>query len=299
MTRLKLLAIAVGMALTLGSCAGSSSPEPPASAVTPTPTVASGSVLERIRSRGNVVIGVKFDVPLFGLNDPSRNTITGFDIEIAQIVARKIFDLPPGAPVRGQIKFVEAISKNREEFLQNGTVDLVISTYTITESRKQLVDFAGPYYIAGQDVLAKTSDIQSGRISGVADLNGKKVCAVTGSTSLNNLRTAAPQVDTSVTKERYSECFAALQRGLVDAMSTDDVILLGLSGESNGTFSILGNPFHTEPYGVGVAKGENKLRILTNEALQESYDNGSWGTAFEQTVGTVGAATPFPPFLDP
>ncbi len=299
MPRLKHLAIACGVLLAVTGCTTASTPEPPASAVTPTPTVADGSVLERIKSRGTVIVGVKYDVPLFGLNDPAAGTITGFDIEIAQIAARRIFDLAAGSPVRDRITFVEAISKNREEFLQSGTVDLVISTYTITESRKQLVDFAGPYYIAGQDVLAKSTDIESGRISGVADLNGKKVCAVSGSTSLNNLLAAAPNADTSVTKERYSECFAALQRGLVEAMSTDDVILLGLSGESKGTFSILGNPFHTEPYGVGVAKGEDALRSLINDALQQAFDDGSWGAAFEQTVGTVGAATPFPPTLDP
>lgn len=243
-------------------------------------------------------MGVKFDVPLFGLKDVTTGQLEGFDIRIAQIIAASIFNLPTTARANERIEFVEAISKNRESFLQNGTVDIVLSTYTITESRKQLVDFAGPYYIAGQDILAKAEDVQSGRISGVSDLNGKKVCAVTGSTSLTNLAVAAPKADISVTKERYSECFEALVAGEVEAMTTDDVILLGLTQTSGTKFATTGNPFHTERYGVGIPQGEIALRTLINAALQEAFDDGTWAASFEDTVGAVGASTPSAPILD-
>ncbi len=293
--RAALAALAIGVA-SLSACSSSAPATPSRSAVSPTPTVLSGSVLARIKKRGKIIVGVKFDVPLFGFKDPNTGILEGFDIRIADLVSNKIFGGTDGA---SRIEFVEAISKNREAFLQAGKVDIVLSTYTITESRKQLVDFAGPYYVAGQDILTKTADVKSGRITGIATLNGKKVCAVTGSTSLTNLKTAAPNADTTVTKERYSECFEALKSGQVDAMSTDDVILLGLSQTSKGAYSLTGNPFHTEPYGVGIPKGESELKTFVNQALQTAFDDGSWAKAFAETVGTVGASTPSAPTLDP
>jgi glutamate transport system substrate-binding protein len=285
----------VGAAL-LGACSNNvEQVAPNGSAVKPAPTVVSGSTLDRIEARGRVIIGVKFDVPLFGLQDPQTKSLSGFDIEIAKMVAGELFPNEPD--VASRIEFVEALSKDRETFLQSGTVDLVISTYTITESRKQFVDFAGPYYIAGQDILARAADIASGKITGVSSLNGKKVCAVTGSTSLGNLVAAAPQADTSVTAERYPECFAALQEGRVDAMTTDDVILLGLAQQAPGTFQITGNPFHTEPYGIGVPKGDSALQLRVNTALADAFQDGRWKSAFQTTVGRVGAAVPQPPAL--
>jgi glutamate transport system substrate-binding protein len=271
----------------------------PASAVQPAPTVANGSTLDTIRKRGTVRIGVKFDVPLFGLKDATTGELAGFDIEIANIVASAIFPdaATPESGPNTKIEFVEAISKDREKMLQRGEVDLVLSTYTITESRKQFVDFAGPYYIAGQDILARADDVANGSISGIASLNGKKVCAVTGSTSLANLREAAPKADTSITAERYPECFAALQAAKIDAMTTDDVILLGLAQQDPGVFAITGNPFHTEPYGVGIPKGDESLKQLVNGALAASFADGRWEAAFKKTIGTVNESIPTPPDL--
>ncbi len=282
-----------GAVVGLAACSSSPPPQPPSSAVAPVPTVADGSTLQAIRSRGTVRIGVKFDVPLFGFR-ATDGTLDGFDIRIAEMIAADIFDVPDS---KDSIEFVEALSKDREKFLQAGTVDLVVSTYTITESRKQFVDFAGPYYIAGQDILAKTEDIVSGRISGVGSLNGRKVCAVTGSTSLANLIAAAPKADTSVTAERYPECFEALRTGKVEAMTTDDVILLGLLQTDPNAFALTGNPFHTEPYGVGIPKGDSQLQDLVNATLQQAFTDGTWAAAFSSTVGTVGADTPAPPQL--
>jgi glutamate transport system substrate-binding protein len=283
----------VGASLGLAGCSSSPPPQPPSSAVAPVPTVANGSTLQAIRSRGTVRIGVKFDVPLFGFRT-ADGTLDGFDIRISEMIAADIFDVPDA---KDRIEFVEALSKDREKYLQAGTVDLVVSTYTITESRKQFVDFAGPYYIAGQDILAKTQDITSGRISGVGSLNGRKVCAVTGSTSLANLIAAAPKADTSVTRERYPECFEALRSGQVEAMTTDDVILLGLLQTDPKAFALTGNPFHTEPYGVGIPKGDSQLRDLVNTTLQHAFADGTWAAAFNSTVGTVGADTPAAPQL--
>ncbi len=291
------LAIALLLATLFASACSSSATSPPkgAAAVQTAPTVPAGSTLELIKARGKIRIGVKFDVPLFGVKS-STGELVGFDIEIAKIIASDLFGTKDAA---GKIEFVEALSKNREKYLQAGTVDLVVSTYTITESRKQFVDFAGPYYIAGQDILARRADIENGTISGVASLNGKRVCAVTGSTSLANLLTAAPKANTSFAAERYPECFAALQAGKVDAMTTDDVILFGLAQQVPGEFATTGNPFHSEPYGVGVPKGDSALRDAVNTSLTKAFADGRWEAAFRATVATVGANVPAPPELDP
>jgi glutamate transport system substrate-binding protein len=287
---------AVGSALT--GCSGSGK-EPPASAAPrqPVSTASAPDTLGAIRARGSVVVGVKFDVPLFGLRDPATGSLSGFDVELARIIAAALF---PGDPRAGtdRIEFVEAISRRRERMLIDGEADLVISTYTITEARKQLVDFAGPYYVAGQDILARVDDIRSGRIRGVADLNGRKVCSVTGSTSLNNVRAAAPEADTSITFDRYSDCYEALKEGRVDAVTTDDVILLGLARDDRARFALTGNPYRTEPYGIGIRKGDTAMRDFVNDLLEQAMRDGRWQRAFESTLGAVGAVTPKPPEVD-
>jgi glutamate transport system substrate-binding protein len=294
--------LAVGVVvLGVGSLGSCSTHQSSSSSTLAAPLPDLGSVpensptLQGIANRGRLRVGVKFDVPLFGFQDPTTKKLSGFDIEIARSIAADLF--PKTNDPDERIDYVEALSKNREALLQKDTVDIVISTYTINDARKQLVDFAGPYYVAGQDFLTKRSVIDSGAFRGVADANNRKVCSVTGSTSLANLRAAAPKADTSITKDKYSECFVSLQRGEVDAMTTDDVILLGLT-QGHPEFGITGNPFHTEPYGVGVRKDDIEMRRLVNRVLQSMFDNGQWAEAFRKTVGATGALVPPPPELD-
>lgn len=271
----------------------------PGSLVEPLPALTEvttySPTLQGVRERGRLRVGIKFDVPLFGFQDPTTKQFSGFDVEIAKAIAADLF--PDDTDPSARIDFIEAISRNRETLLTTNTVDIIVSTYTINDARKQLVDFAGPYYVAGQDVLARRADIQSGAIRGVSDVNGRRVCSVTGSTSLANLRVGAPRADTSITKDKYSECFEALRTGQVDAMTTDDVILLGLAQKSP-EFAIVGNPFHTEPYGIGVRKGDLVVRDRINQVLQNMFDDGRWAAAFRKTIGTTGALVPAPPELD-
>jgi glutamate transport system substrate-binding protein len=285
--------VAAIVALVAGACTGSDPAGGPLVEAVDT-AAAKPSLLGRLRERGTIRVGVKADLPLFGLRDPRTGTFSGFDVEIARGIATRLL---PGADPATSIEFVEALSKDRERLLTEGSVDLIVSTYTINDARKAFVDFAGPYYIAGQDILAKRRDIDEGTITGVGDVNGKRVCSVTGSTSLANLREAAPEADTTVTKDKYSECFEALRRGDVDAMSTDDVILLGLA-QNHPEFALTGNPFHTEPYGIGVPKGDDELRAFLNDALDAMFEDGTWAAAFRTTIGTTGANTPSPPTLD-
>lgn len=253
------------------------------------PTVEPGTSVAAIKDKGTITIGVKYDVPLFGLKNPTTGDIEGFDIEIGRMITKAIF----GDDTK--VEFVEAVSKNREPFIQDGKVDLVISTYTINDTRKQVVDFAGPYYVAGQDILVKADDDS---ITSVDDLNGKKVCSVTGSTSLTNVQEKAPEADLSVVFDKYSLCVEALNDGRVEAVTTDNIILLGFVADSDGDLKIVGNPFTEEPYGIGLKKGDTELRDFVNDVLEQSYADGSWKDAFDETVGVSGEEAPTPPPVD-
>jgi len=231
-------------------------------------------------------VGVKFDQPLFGVNTPDG--VVGFDADIARYIGEQL-----GRPV----EFQEAVSANRESFLENGTVDMVVATYTINDERDEIVDFAGPYYVAGQDILVVAGNPKG--ITGIDDLNTPDVstCTVEGSTSLENLLEMAPDGAEPTTFDTYSKCTDAMGQGRVDAVTTDNVILLGLADEADGAFELLENPFTEEPYGIGVPEG-SELRCQVNEILQAAFDDGTWAQIYEDTVGAVATQTPEPPELN-
>ncbi|MFN0090494.1 MAG: glutamate ABC transporter substrate-binding protein [Acidimicrobiales bacterium] len=252
--------------------------------------VPAGSTVEALQKKGKLVVGTKFDQPLFGLKNPTTGDVEGFDVEIAKLVATALY----GSDLKGKVEYVEAVSRVREDYIKDGKVDLVAATYTINDTRKQVVDFAGPYYVAGQDILVKKDNTT---IKGVNDLNGKKVCSVTGSTSLKNIQEKAPQADVSIVFDKYSLCRDAMLDGRVDAVSTDNVILLGLVQETPDKVKLVGVPFTTEPYGIGLKKGDTALRTFVNDVLEASYKDGSWKKAWDATAGKVQPA-PEPPKVD-
>jgi glutamate transport system substrate-binding protein len=259
----------------------------------PMPTFPAGSTMANIQAKGKIVVGTKFDQPGFGQKNPTNGQVEGFDVEIAKQIAVAIFG---GAPesVTPKIEFVEAVSKNREPFIQNGNVDIVVATYTINDTRKQVVDFAGPYFIARQDIMVKATD---NTIKSVTDLNGKKVCTVKGSTSEKNVRDKAPQAEV-VLFDTYSQCAEALTDGRVVAETTDNTILAGLVQQSNGAFKLVGNPFSDEPYGIGLKKGDEAFRTFLNDTIAKIEANGAWAKAFAATLGKLNLPTPAPPKVD-
>ena len=243
---------------------------------------------EKIVEAGKLRVGIKFDQPLFGLKNPTTGAVEGFDAEIAKLVAREL------GLDEGDIEFIEAVSKNREPFIEEGKVDIVIATYTINDRRKNQVAFAGPYYIAGQDIMVKAGDTS---IKSVTDLNGKNVCSVTGSTSEKNIKEKAPQAKV-ILFDTYTKCAEALLNGQTQAVSTDNVILLGLIDKlGKDKLALVGNPFTEEPYGIGLKKGDDEFRDFLNDTLEKIYTDGSWAKAFAATVGKV-AQTPTPPPVD-
>jgi glutamate transport system substrate-binding protein len=259
------------------------------------PSFAAGTTMAALQAKGKITVGVKYDQPGFGQKNPTSGAIEGFDVEIAKLIAQAIF----GGTVEdatSKITFTEAVSKNREPFIQDGTVDLVIATYTINDARKQVVDFAGPYFAAEQDILVKTDDTT---IKGVTDLNGKKVCTAKGSTSEKNVRAQAPRADVLLF-DTYALCVEALADGRVVAVSTDNAILQGFVKNSNGAYKLVGAPFSKEPYGIGLKKGDDAFREFLNDTLEKVFENGEWAKAFDRTLGQggLGLKTPEPPQVD-
>lgn len=232
-----------------------------------------------------IKIGIKQDQPGLGFKN-ADGTFSGFDVDMAEYIAKGLgFE-------ENQIQWVEAVSANRETFLKDGTVDMILATYSITDERKAEVDFAGPYYVAGQDLLIRADDDS---IKSPEDMKGKKICSVTGSTSAQKVKDeygAVPQEFDS-----YSKCITALQGKQLDALTTDDIILAGYAEQFPGEFKIVGQPFSEENYGVGLPKGSED-RDKINDLIEQSFEDGAWEKAFKDNLGESGYELPEPPTVD-
>src|SRR5690606_30788665 len=180
-------------------------------------------------------------------------------------------------------------------FIESGTVDIVVATYTINDARKEVVSFAGPYYIAGQDIL-----VPAGNPEGIdgpewfADNPDATVCTVSGSTSLENIK---EYTDNILEAAGYSDCLEPIRNGDAVALTTDNVILSGLAAQNEGEFELVNNPFTEEPYGISLAKDDVEFRMWINDVLEASYDNGDWAAAWDATIGDV-LNRPEPPQVD-
>jgi glutamate transport system substrate-binding protein len=262
----------------------------PTTTATTRPQFAAGTTMATLQGKGKIVVGTKFDQPGLGQKNPVTGKVEGFDVEIAKLIAVGLFG-GSAADIDSKIEFKESTTPNREAFIENATVDIVVATYTINDARKMRIDFAGPYYVAGQDIMVKTSD---NTIKGVADLNGKKTCSVRNSTPAANVKRLAPQADLTEF-DQYSDCVQALRDGRVTSVTTDNSILLGFVANAPTEFKIVGNKFTDEPYGIGLKKGDTAFRTFINDRLEAMYANGQWAKAFGDTLGKLGIPVPTPP----
>ncbi|MFL6090367.1 MAG: glutamate ABC transporter substrate-binding protein [Aeromicrobium sp.] len=235
---------------------------------------------------GKVKIGVKFDQPGLGFKRAGENTPTGFDVEIGKILAAKL------GIAASKVQWVETISDNREPFLQKGTVDFVVASYSITDERRKVVGQAGPYYVTGQQLLVK----KGSSIKGVDDLKGKEVCSVTGSTSLKTIEDKGAK---GRGFETYSQCRDQVLDGAVEAMTTDGSILLGYAAQNPDELEVVGKPFSEERYGVGYNKDKPELCQFIGDAIKGAEKDGDWAKAFKATLGKSGVKTPKRPAMDP
>lgn len=269
MKKLKVLGVALAMAVipALAACGGDGGGA--------SGDFESGTTMAKLNKAQKITVGTKFDQPLFGLAGPTGDP-EGFDVEIAKIITDAL-----GIPEEN-IDWKETVSQNREPFIQNGQVDIVVATYTINDTRKEVIDFAGPYYVAGQAFLVAEGNPEN--IGSPEDLGDNTVCTVTGSTSEKNIR---EYTDNVITVDKYSDCLEPIRTGQAQALTTDNVILAGLVAQNEGEFEVVGDLFTLEPYGIGMALGDDDFREFINDTLQQAYDDGSWAEAWESTAGTV------------
>lgn len=271
-TMVKVAALAASAAIALTACSsdsgGGDAPDPS--------SFPAGSTMAKLADAGKITIGTKFDQPLFGLKAPSGDP-EGFDVEIAKIIAGDLGISPDN------ITWVETVSANREPFIEGGQVDMVVATYTINDDRKKIVSFAGPYYNAGQALMVLSSNED---IKGPEDMAGKNVCSVEGSTPAQNVADNYPDANL-VLFGAYTDCLQPLRDGTVDVVTTDNVILAGYVAESEGDFMVAGDPFTEEPYGIGIGHDDDDFRNWINDMLEQSFEDGSWIKAWNDTAGTV------------
>jgi len=248
--------------------------------------IADSPTFARIKAAGKAVVGVKFDQPNLGYKDTDGKRC-GFDIEMAQLIASKL------GISAANIVYKEIPSANRETEIKSGGIDYYVGTYSITDKRKADVSFAGPYFIAGQDLLVRKNDTS---ITGKETLKGKKVCSATGSTPIQRVRDETLTEPANISEfKTYSECVSQLIDSQTDAVTTDDAILKGYAAQSPSKLKVVGKPFSVEKYGIGLALADKPLRDKMNDILTESFTDGTWQKIYDGTLGKSGSPASPPP----
>ncbi|MET7489684.1 glutamate ABC transporter substrate-binding protein [Streptomyces sp. NPDC005538] len=293
------------LALTLTACGGGSAALPAAASgsatasgdayqqvldaapVASTAQIPAGSLMAAIKKRGTLVVGGTDTAALFSLKDPITGKVTGFDAGLAAMLAKYL----TGSASR--TKLVQVDVSTREQLLRNGTVDTVFATYSITPERAKKVDFAGPYYSSGNAILVKKGDTA---ITSVKDLNGKNVCAQSGSTAVSNLKEFAPKA-TVLQFEGNSQCVEAVKQGRADAYVNDQALLVGVQYRDSSV-QVVGKPFTTDPYGIGVPKQSPEMKKFVDAWLEKIEASGLWAKLWKATLGTaVTGDAPKPPVI--
>jgi glutamate transport system substrate-binding protein len=296
MTYRKLAAALLVGALALTACGKEGSPASPGGGDTAAALsypVATGVALtgsktfDAMKAKGRVTIGVKEDQPGLGFKDATTGERSGFDIEIARLVAA---GLGYGTD---KIDYKAIPSAAREDTISRGEVDYYVGTYTINDKRKTLVSFAGPYYVAGQSLLVRKDETA---ITSKDTLKGKKVCSVTGSTPIQRVKDQALTEATNVVEfQTYSQCVDQLISKQVDAVTTDDAILKGFAAQQPDQLKVVGDTFSKEPYGIGLNKDDSVLRGKINDLLDAGEKDGTWQKIYDATLGKSGSTATTPP----
>lgn len=233
-----------------------------------------------------VTVGIKFDQPGLGLKAPD-GTYKGFDVDVAKYIAKEL------GVKESNITFKESKSAVRESLIEKGEVDFIVATYSITDVRKQKVAFAGPYFVAHQDLLVKSGNT---KITGPESLTGNmKLCSVKGSTPAQKIKDKYAKTVQLQEYGTYSDCVDALLSGAVDAVTTDDVILAGYAAQHPGELKVIGKGFSDENYGVGLSKKDTKGKEAINKAITKMLADGSWEAALQKNVGPSGYKIPAKP----
>ncbi|QHZ52243.1 transporter substrate-binding domain-containing protein [Paenibacillus larvae] len=273
----KIMVLFLLVALALVGCGGKKEGEAGASSSPSGKSggeTAAGGTFQKIKERGKLIVGVKYDTNLFGLKDPASGEITGYDVDFAKALAKKFLG------DENKLELEEVNSKTRIPMLDNGEIDAIIATMTISEERKKQVDFSDVYFKAGQSLLVK----KGSPIKGIGDIRkGTKVLTAKGATSGKNIKEKAEGVQV-LEYENYQEAFNALKAGKGDALTTDNSILYGMV-KQDPNFEVVGEPFTDEPYGIAVKKGEAEFLKEVNGLLKEMQSNGEADKIYEKWIG--------------
>jgi len=280
-----LLALLGLIAAALGALAGpavAGAAEPPSFPVRQGVELKGSPTFDRMKARDGVVVGVKEDQPGLGAIDVVTGERSGFDVDIARWIAASL------GFGEDRITYKAIASTNREQAIMNGDIDYYVGTYSITDGRLRQIDFAGPYLTTGQSLLVdEDSEIRSERDLGP----DTKVCSATGSSPIQNIKAEFPDVPTTEF-DVYSACVEALRNGQVDAVTTDQPILLGYAALYPDEMKVVGEPFSVEEYGVGLRKGDDVLRAWINRLFTDHP--GTWQEIYDRNLGSTGVTIPQP-----
>lgn len=281
----KIIAL-VAVSLTLAACGETSSPAVPGPGKTgkdvigQAPVAAAadilpGSTMEKIKNRGELIVGGSLDAPLLSQQNPATGQVEGFDAALGKALARYIIGEP-------KVKIVNSASETREALLGNGTVDVVFQTYTITEERAEQVSFAGPYYVSGLTIAVKKG---TSGIAAPADLNGKKVIAGANTPAIPAIKKFAPQAEI-ITFGSDPECLQALKQDRGVAYVQDETLLIA-AAQRDPSISIVTKPFTVDPYGIGLKHGDEQFKTFLNVWLGKIQQVGVWQQIWKDSIGTV------------
>ncbi|GAA3464498.1 glutamate ABC transporter substrate-binding protein [Saccharothrix longispora] len=236
-------------------------------------------------ARDGLTIGIRFDQPGMGQRRADGKYV-GFDVDVARYVAAGF------GVAEEDITWREARPADRERLIEDGSVDFVVAAYSITDQRRERVAFAGPYFETGQGLLVRSTDTG---ITGPEALDGRELCSVTGSTSAQKVKDGFAAGVRLVEYGDYSDCVTALLAGKVDAVTTDEAILAGYVAANPELLTLVGEPFTTERYGVGLAKDDAAGLADVETSLEEMIRSGEWRAALERNLGASGMDLPEPP----
>ncbi|MBY4568918.1 ABC transporter substrate-binding protein [Gordonia sihwensis] len=241
-----------------------------------------GSTMDRIAKRGRLIVGTDLGSNPLSFRDPITGDVKGFDIDVAHWIAEAIFGDP------NLIEYRMITNENRIQALENGAVDVVVKTMSITCDRLKSIDFSVPYYAAAQQILA----YRNSGISQASDLAGKNVCATRSSTSIARVERAVPSAK-YLTTASWADCLVMMQQGQVDAITSDDSILAGIAAQDPWVH-VVGDSLGTEYYGVGIPKGQDDFARFINGVIAAREADGSWQRSYDEWLSILGPGSPPP-----
>jgi polar amino acid transport system substrate-binding protein len=243
-----------------------------------------GSTMRKIQNRGRLIAGVSADTYLLAARNPLTGKIEGFDIDMVKAVAKAIF----GNENAYQLKVITAAQ--RIPALQDGEVDIVARNMTINCDRWKQIAFSTEYYRSGQKILVR----KGSKANSITDLNGQRVCAPRGTSSMDNLIKLAPKA-IPVGADNHTGCLVLFQQGDVAAITGDDTVLAGLAAQDPYAFVPDQQAFTEEPYGLGIPSKNVDFVRFVNARLAQMRSNGDWTVIYNRWLRDPLGPAPNPP----